>query len=59
MDREILKGFFRIGVFVGIGGLIMIFFQSPDSPEYVISLCSMMIGGFIMLGVILLLRLMR
>lgn len=59
MDVEILKGFFRIGVFVGGCGFIMIFFQPRNSPEFVVSICSAMIGGFIMLGVALLMRFMR
>jgi len=53
MDQEILKGFARIGFFVGGGGLILLFLEPRNSPEWVVSLCSSLIGGALILGVVL------
>ena len=59
MDREVLKGFARIGFFVGGGGLILLFFEPHNSPEWVISLCSAIIGVVLIVGVALLSRLQK
>ena len=52
MDKEILKGFARIGFFVGGGGLILLFLEPRDSPQWIVSLCSAFIGGVLILSVI-------
>ena len=56
MAQEILKGFARIGFFVGGGGLILLIFEPRNSPEYVVSLCSALLGGVLLLGVVLISR---
>jgi len=56
MDRESLQGFLRLGVFIGGCGLLMVFVQKPGSAEYVLSVCSALIGGALILGVVLLIR---
>lgn len=56
MDREILKGFARIGFFVGGGGLVMLFLEPRNSPEWVVSLCSALIGAVLILGAVLIIR---
>ena len=56
---EVLRGFFRIGMFIGLCGFLMIFFEPLDSPEFVLSVCSALIGGALMLGVVILMRLSR
>ncbi len=56
---DVLRGFFRIGVFIGLCGFVMIFFQPRNSPEFVLSVCSTLIGGALMLGVIIVLRFSR
>ena len=56
MANEALKGFFRIGVFIGGCGFIMILLEPRDSAEFVISVCSALIGLTIMAGVALLVR---
>ncbi len=56
MDRDVLKGFARIGFFVGGGGLILLFLEPPNSPQWVVSLCSSILGGLLVLGVVLLTR---
>lgn len=58
MNPEILKGFARIGIFVGLGGLVLVLVEPRNSPEYVVSLCSSLIGGVLLLCVIILRRLM-
>ena len=59
MDPDILKSFFRLGVMVGGCGFVMIFLQPRNSPEFVLSVCSTLIGAALMLGVVLLMRLPR
>ena len=56
MANEALKGFFRIGVFIGGCGFIMILLEPRDSAEFVISVCSALIGLTIMAGVALMVR---
>ncbi len=59
MDREILKGFARIGIFVGGGGLVLLFLEPHNSPQYIVSLCSALLGGFLLVGVVIIGRWMR
>lgn len=56
---EALRGFFRIGMFIGFCGFVMIFFQPRGSPEFVLSVCSAAMGGALMLGVVIVMRLSR
>lgn len=49
---ESLKGFLRIGVFVGGGGIVLALFQPRGSPEFVLSVCSGIIGLLIVVGVV-------
>ena len=57
MSRDALQGFLRLGFFIGGCGLLMIFFQQPGSAEYVLSVCSALIGAALIVGVIILIRL--
>lgn len=59
MDKEILKGFARIGVFVGGGGLLLMLVEPRNSPEWIVSLCSTLMGGAIILGVVVINRLIK
>lgn len=59
MDREVLKGFARIGIFVGGGGLVLLFIEPRNSPEFVVSLCSALVGGVLLAGVVILGRWMQ
>jgi hypothetical protein len=56
MSRDALQGFLRLGVFVGGLGLLMALVQKPGSAEFVVSVCSALIGGMLILGVVLLIR---
>lgn len=59
LDREALSGYLRLGFFIGGCGLLMIFFQPPGSAEFVLSLCSALIGGALIFGIVALTRLWR
>ncbi len=59
MDREVLKGFARIGIFIGGSGLVLLFLERPNSPEYIVSLCSALLGGLLLLGVVVTNRWMK
>ncbi len=56
MGRDSLQGFLRLGIFIGGLGLLMVFVQKPGSAEFVVSVCSALIGGALILGVVLLIR---
>ncbi|MCO6445294.1 MAG: hypothetical protein J5J04_14535 [Anaerolineae bacterium] len=53
---ESLKGFLRIGVFVGVGGVVLALFQPRESPEFVLSVCNGIIGLLLVVGVVVLHR---
>jgi len=59
MNPEILKGFARIGIFIGLGGLVLALIEPRSSPEYIVSLCSAILGGLLLLGVVIIGRWMR
>jgi hypothetical protein len=54
--RGAIRGFLQLGFFVGGGGLLMLFFQPPNSAEFVLSACSALMGIFLILGSVALLR---
>lgn len=53
MTSEFLRGFLRAGVFVALVSLVLVFAVQRDSAEFVISVCSLVIGltlvGLVML----------
>jgi hypothetical protein len=57
MSRDALQGFLRLGFFIGGCGLVMIFLQRPGTAEYVLSVCSTLMGAALILGVIVLIKL--
>jgi len=59
MDPKALQAFFRLGVFIGGCGFVMIFLQPRGSPEFVLSVCSTLLGLGLMLGVVIVLRVTR
>jgi len=44
MNHKMLRGFLQIGIFVGGGGFLLALAPPPDSPEFVVSVCSGVIG---------------
>ncbi len=53
MAPELLKGFYRIAVFVLGLSITMLFVVKPNSAEYVVTLMSMGIGSVLLVLVIL------
>jgi hypothetical protein len=56
MQRDALRGFLQIGVFIGVTGFLLALFQPRSSGEFVASICSGVIGMAIVLGVIIVYR---
>lgn len=59
MDVELVKGFLRLGFFVGGCGFVMIFMQPPKSAEWVLSVCSALLGAALIVGVMIVTRIRR
>jgi hypothetical protein len=59
MAADALRGFLGVGFLVGGCGLIMAFLQPPDSPQFILSLCSAGMGIALVIGVILVTRLLK
>ncbi|MDX1995226.1 MAG: hypothetical protein SF029_22780 [bacterium] len=59
MDSRQLHAFFRFGVFIFVCSLVLVFLQPPGSAEYVVSVCSTLIGAVMLLLVLVILRLTR
>ena len=49
MTPDVLRAFFRIGVFVTGISIILAIANPTDSAEFVISICSILIGATLML----------
>jgi hypothetical protein len=56
MAHEALRGFLQIGILIGGCGFVLIFMQPPNSPGWVLSICSAIIGGVLVLAALLLAR---
>ncbi|MEM9949966.1 MAG: hypothetical protein AAFV98_24300 [Chloroflexota bacterium] len=54
MKHNHLRGFLQIGIFVGGGGFLLAFAHPTDSPEFVVSILSGIIGLTLVIGVIVL-----
>lgn len=59
MAPDAMQGFLRLGLFIGVPSLLMIFIQPPGSAEFIVSVCSTAIGGAIIAGVVIVTRLAR
>lgn len=44
MTPEYMRGFLRAGVFIALVSLLLIFLVPRDSAEFVISVCSLLMG---------------
>lgn len=56
--NEALRAFLRVGVFIGLGGVILALAIPPNTAEHVLSVCSALLGSVIMAGVYLVRRFM-
>jgi hypothetical protein len=58
-DSDPLIAFLRLGFFIGGCGLLMAFVQPRPSAQFVLSVCSALMGGALILGVVILKRIGR
>ncbi|MBN1964560.1 MAG: hypothetical protein JW910_07925 [Anaerolineae bacterium] len=56
---QVVQGFLRLGVMIGVCGFIMIFFQPRDSAEFVLSVCSAALGGLLVVLAVIVMRRLR
>lgn len=56
MARESLQGFLRLGMWLGVCGLVMALVLPRDSGEFVLSVCSAVMGGVLIVGTTILIR---
>ena len=56
MAREALQGFLRLGMWLGVCGLLMALVLPRNSGEFVLSVCSAVIGGVLIVGTSILIR---
>lgn len=54
-----VKGFLQLGFFVGGSGLVLALLQPRDSAEFVLSVCSAAMGGFIVAASLIITRLLK
>ncbi len=59
LKRDVLHGFLRIGLFIGVAGLILAFLEPRDSAEFVLSVCSAAMGAALVVAVAVMIRLER
>ncbi len=59
LDRDLLRTLLSLGALVGFGGLLLAFLEPPGSAEQVISVCSALIGGALLVLVVLIARFQR
>lgn len=59
LDRDLLRTLLALSALIGFGGLILAFLEPPGSAEQVISVCSALIGGALLILVLVMARLRR
>jgi hypothetical protein len=59
MTSDTLRAFLRAGIFVLVTGIALTLLNQPGTAEYVVSICSALIGAALVAGVALIGRLMR
>ncbi len=53
MSPEILRGFYRLAVFLSGASIVLLFLVPPDSAEFVVTIMSLGIGLTLLLLIIL------
>ncbi len=56
LKRDVLRGFLRIGVFIGVTGLLLALVEPRDSAEFVLSVCSAAMGAVLVVAVAVMIR---
>ena len=59
LKQDALRGFLRIGMFIGVTGLILALIEPRDSAEFVLSVCSAAMGAVLVVAVSVMIRLGR
>lgn len=59
LDRDLLRTLLSLGALIGFGGLALAFLEPAGSAEQVVSVCSALVGGALLLVVLLVARLQR
>jgi hypothetical protein len=59
MNPDALRAFFRAGIFIAGLALLLVFAVPRESAEFVVSVCSLMIGLALIGGVVLVTLLTR
>ncbi|MHB8627272.1 MAG: hypothetical protein ACYDBJ_15710 [Aggregatilineales bacterium] len=49
MNSDALKAFFRLGILILVLSVGILFVQAPGSPEYVVTVCSALIGAILVI----------
>jgi hypothetical protein len=52
-QRNPLLLFLPMGFFLGGCGLLLAFVHPPNTPEFVLSVCSALMGGFLIMGAVI------
>jgi hypothetical protein len=53
---DALRAFLRLGMFIGGGGLLLALVNPTDSGEFVVSVCSAVMGGVLVVMAALMIR---
>lgn len=53
MAHNFLRGFLQIGIFVGGGGFLLALAHPPNTPEFVVSVLSGILGLLLIIGVVI------
>ena len=56
LKRDVLRGFLRIGMFIGVTGLLLALVEPRDSAEFVLSVCSAAMGAVLVVAVAVMIR---
>ena len=59
MNRNLLRGFLQIAIFIGGGGVLLALQVPQDSPEFIASVYSAVVGFILLFAVILFHRMTR
>ena len=59
MSPDALRAFFRLGIWVVLVSLILVLAVSRNSPEFVVSVCSLGVGLALIAGVFIVRRLLN
>jgi hypothetical protein len=58
MNQSALQAYFRLGMLIAVGSVLLLMVQQPETAEYVVTVLSLCIGVLLMALVALVARLM-